>query len=78
MSHEALEQGEGRWILLDGKELGLGLLLRPQIPAPKVTKAFATSVQLSVPTDMSKYDLEVECEIGESFCTPCSQGRLQF
>mmetsp|Transcript_42728 Transcript_42728/g.99681 ORF Transcript_42728/g.99681 Transcript_42728/m.99681 type:complete len:1322 (+) Transcript_42728:19-3984(+) len=75
MSHEALEQGEGRWILLDGKELGLGLLLRPQIPAPKVTKAFATSVQLSFPTDMSKYDLEVECEIGESFCTPCSQGK---
>ncbi|CAE7555164.1 unnamed protein product [Symbiodinium microadriaticum] len=75
LSSEALEQGEGRWILLDGKELGLGQLLRPQIPAPKVTKAFATSVQLSFPTDMSKYDLEVECEIGKSFCTPCSQGK---
>ena len=71
---EALERGEGRWILLDGKELGLGQLLRPQIPAPVVSKSFATSIQLTFDMDMSKYELEVECEIGESFRTPCCEG----
>ena len=74
-SSEALENGEGRWILLDGKDLGLGILLRPQVPAPIITKKYATSVQLSFDSDMSKYYLEVEPEIGECFRTPCSQGK---
>eukprot|EP00434_Breviolum_minutum_P004191 symbB.v1.2.003693.t1/scaffold193.1/size400748/12 len=70
-SVERLEKGEGRWVLMDGKELGLGQLLRLQLPVPVVTKTFANALQLSFDQDVSKYHLQLEPEIGDSFQVQC-------
>ena len=70
-SVERLQKGEGRWVLMDGKELGLGQLLRLQLPVPVVTKTFANALQLSFDQDVSKYHLQLEPEIGDSFQVQC-------
>eukprot|EP00913_Durusdinium_trenchii_P023163 g21743.t1 len=74
-SVESLENGEGRWVLMHGKELGLGVLLHQILPVPSVTQTFATSVQLSFDQDVSKYSLEVEPEIGDAFHMKCCEGK---
>lgn len=75
LSVERLEKGDGRWVLMDGKELGLGQLLRLQLPVPSVTKTFAHALQLSFDQDVSKYHLQVEPEIGDSFHVRCPEGK---
>ncbi|CAJ1437166.1 unnamed protein product [Effrenium voratum] len=74
-SIDRLENGEGRWVLMDGKDLGLGVLLRVQLPTPIVTKMYANALQLSFDRDVSAYQLEVEPEIGEKFDLRCCEGK---
>eukprot|EP00930_Biecheleria_cincta_P069464 TRINITY_DN57201_c0_g1_i1.p1 TRINITY_DN57201_c0_g1~~TRINITY_DN57201_c0_g1_i1.p1 ORF type:complete len:1374 (-),score=273.72 TRINITY_DN57201_c0_g1_i1:412-4533(-) len=72
-----LEQGDGRWVLMHGREVGLGELLRRQLPVPEVSKTYANAIELRFPEgkDMSKYFLEVRPEIGQELSLPLRGGK---
>ena len=46
-SVQQLEKSEGRWVLMDGKDLGLGLLLKQRLPCPSVKQVFAQAIELT-------------------------------
>ena len=46
-SVQQMEKSEGRWLLMDGKDLGLGLLLRQRLPCPSVKQIFGQAIELT-------------------------------
>ena len=61
----------GAQILMDGKELGLGVLLRQVLPVPKVTQTFAASMQLAF--DQARPDPRFD---RNTFCSKPLEGNL--
>ncbi|CAE8642760.1 unnamed protein product, partial [Polarella glacialis] len=76
-SSSDLANGAGRWVLMDGKEVGLGPLLQRQVVMPQVKKEFANALEVRFPdgVDMSKHCLEVCPGHGREFSVQCPEGR---